>query len=404
MQRDSSAQSSCLIPRRQFIKLALIAASGLLIGCNPSEPPGWSVRMADSVMKRHPTLSDRWDYAAGVMLSAIEQVWSKTGEKKYYDYIKSNVDEFVNPDGSIRTYHLEKYNLDQINEGKLLFLLYDQTGDERYKKATTLLRKQLQTQPRTSEGGFWHKQIYPHQMWLDGIYMAGPFYAEFAKVFNEPEGFDDVVHQITLIESHTRDPQTGLLYHGWDESKSQRWADPETGCSPCFWGRSVGWYVMALVDVLDFLPEGHAGRERVVAIFEDTASALAAVQDESTGLWYQVLDQGDRAGNYLEASASCMFVYALAKGVNQSHIGKKYRDVVERGYKGILEHFVEVDEQGLVNLNRICSGAGLGGEPYRDGSFEYYVGEEIVTNDYKGVGPFIMASVEIEREAAGNSL
>jgi unsaturated rhamnogalacturonyl hydrolase len=242
-------------------------------------------------------------------------------------------------------------------------------------------------------------------MWLDGIYMASPFYAEFAKTFGEPEGFDDAVHQITLIESHTRDAQTGLLYHGWDESKSQRWANPATGCSPCFWGRAVGWYVMAIVDVLDFLPQDHAGRDRIVEILTDTASALAAVQDKPTGLWYQVLDQGDRAGNYLEASASCMFVYALAKGVNKGYIGEKHLDVVKRGYKGILEHFVEVDEQGLVNLNLICSVAGLGGEPYRDGSFEYYVGEEIVTNDYKGVGPFIMASIEIESETSdGNSL
>lgn len=385
-----------MVSRRQFIKLALIAASGLLTGCNPVEPSDWSVRMADSVIKRHLLLSKKWSYTTGVVLSAIKQVWLKTGERKYYNYIKNNVDEFVTPDGDIQTYRIEKYNLDKINEGKLLFLLYDQTGDERYKKAAQLLRKQLQLQPRTSEGGFWHKQKYPHQMWLDGIYMASPFYAEFAKTFDEPEGFDDVVHQITLIESHTRDPQTGLLYHGWDESKSQRWADPATGCSPNFWGRAVGWYVMAIADVLDFLPEDHAGRDRLITILDDTASALTAVQDGPTGLWYQVLDQGDKAGNYLEASASCMFVYALAKGVNKGYIGENYWDVAERGYQGILEHFVETDEQDLVNLNRICGGAGLGGDPYRDGSFEYYIGEEIVTNDYKGVGPFIMASIEIE--------
>ncbi|MEJ2108227.1 MAG: glycoside hydrolase family 88 protein, partial [Acidiferrobacteraceae bacterium] len=370
--------------------------AGLLAGCKSTQPLDWSTRMADSVIQRHPFLSDKWTYAAGVALSAIKQVWSKTGRKKYYDYIKSNIDEFVSADGDIRTYRIETYNLDQINAGKLLFLLYNQTGDERYEKAAYLLREQLQLQPRTSVGGFWHKQIYPHQMWLDGIYMAGPFYAEFAKTFDEPQGFDDVVRQITLIESHTRDPQTGLLYHGWDESKSQRWANPATGCSPCFWGRAVGWYMMAIVDVLDFLPRDHAGRDSIITILKDTAAALTTVQDEPTGLWYQVLDQGDRAGNYLEASASCMFAYALAKGANKGYIGKNHLDVAKRGYQGILKHFIKVDEQGLVNLDRICSGAGLGGEPYRDGSFEYYVGEEIVTNDYKGVGPFILASIEVE--------
>lgn len=393
--KGTSTPGLGLVSRRQFIKLA--AAAGLLAGCGPVEPPDWSVRMADSVLKRHPRLADKWGYEAGVILTALEQVWQKTKEQKYYDYIKSNIDEFIGPAGAIRTYQLEKYNLDQINEGKLLFLLYAETGDERYKQAACLLRKQLQTQPRTGEGGFWHKQIYPHQMWLDGLYMAAPFYAEFAQTFDEPGAFDDVARQITLIESHTRDPHTGLLYHGWDESKSQRWANPATGCSPCFWGRAMGWYMMALVDVLDFLPEDHPGRSQVVTIFGRAASALVAVQDRSTGLWYQVLDQGDRIGNYLEASASCMVVYALAKGVRRGYLGEKYLAAARQGYQGILEHFVEVDEAGLVNLNRICSVAGLGGEPYRDGSFEYYVSEKIVTNDYKGVGPFIMAGVELEK-------
>lgn len=381
--------------RRHFVKLA--AAAGLIAACSSGEPQDWSAQMADSVLKRQPLVSDKWRYEAGVVLSGIQQVWLKTQEQKYYDYIKSNIDPFIGPDGAIQTYRLEEYNLDQINEGKLLFLLYNQTGDERYRQAAYLLRKQLQTQPRTSEGGFWHKQIYPHQMWLDGLYMAAPFLAEFAQTFGEPEGFDEVVRQITLIDRHTRDLQTGLLYHGWDESKRQRWANPETGCSPCFWGRAVGWYMLAIVDVLDFLPQHHPGRESLLAIFERTASALAAVQDKATGLWYQVLDQGDRAGNYLEASASAMFVYALAKGIRQGYIGEKYQAAATQGYQGILERFVEIDTQGLVNLNGICAVAGLGGEPYRDGSFEYYIGEEIATNDYKGVGPFIMASVEMER-------
>jgi unsaturated rhamnogalacturonyl hydrolase len=357
----------------------------------------WSVRMADSVMKRHPLLSLRWCYESGVALKAIQQSWLKTGRQKYYDYIKRNVDEFVGPDGEIGTYRLEEYNLDQINEGKLLFLLYETTGDERYKNAACMLREQLRTHPRTTEGGFWHKQIYPHQMWLDGIYMASPFYAEFARRFDEPEGFDDVAHQIILIEKKTRDPRTGLLFHGWDESKRQKWADPETGCSPNFWGRAIGWYAMAIPDVLDHLPRNHPRRDELLAIFQTTAAAIARVQNPASGVWYQVLDQGGRPGNYLESSASCMFVYAIAKGVRKGYLGREVVAVARRGYEGVLKQFVEVDEQGLVNLNGICSVGGLGGEPYRDGSFEYYISEKIVTNDYKGVGPFIMASVEMER-------
>jgi unsaturated rhamnogalacturonyl hydrolase len=358
--------------------------------------PEWSVRMAESVMRRHPLLAKKWAYEWGVALKAIEQVWLKTNDNRYYDYIKKNIDEFVGPEGDIKTYRLEEYNLDRINTGKLLFLLYNTTGDERYKKSACLLREQLGTHPRTSEGGFWHKQIYPHQMWLDGIYMAGPFYAEFAGTFGEPQDFDDVARQIILVESHTRDPRTGLLYHGWDESKSQKWADPETGCSPNFWGRAMGWYAMAIPDVLDHLPEDHPEREKLAEIFGNMIGALSAVQDRSTGLWYQVLDQGSRQGNYLEASASCMFVYAMAKGSRKGYLDSQYLDVAQRGYEGVLERLVDVDDQGLVNLNRICSVAGLGEEPYRDGSFEYYISEEIVTNDYKGVGPFILASVEME--------
>jgi unsaturated rhamnogalacturonyl hydrolase len=347
-------------------------------------------------MKRHPLLSKRWRYEPGVVLLAIKQVWLKTGDQKYYDYIKRNMDEFVGPDGEIRTYRLEEYNLDQINEGKLLFLLYETTGDERYKNAAYLLRKQLQTQPRTSARGFWHKQIYPYQMWLDGIYMASPFYAEFARRFDEPEGFDDVAHQIILIEKKTRDSRTGLLFHGWDESKSQKWADAESGCSPHFWGRAIGWYAMAILDVLDHLPEDHPERDRIISIFQSTVFAVARVQDTASGVWYQVLDQGDRAGNYLEASVSCMLVYAIAKGVRKGYLDEEVLAVARRGYEGILEQFVEVDEQGWVNLNGICRVGGLGGNPYRDGSFAYYMSEKVVTNDYKGVGAFILASVEME--------
>ena len=356
----------------------------------------WPVRMADSVMQRAELLGQKWAYEWGVVLRGIERVWLHTGDQRYFDYIKHNIDAFVNPDGSIRTYQLADYNIDNINTGKLLFGLWRETGDSRYERAIRLLRSQLETHPRTGENGFWHKNIYPNQMWLDGIYMHGPFYAAFAKAFDEPQGFDDVAYQIALIARHTRDPRTGLLYHAWDSGFQQRWAHPLTGCSPHFWGRAMGWYLMAIPDVLVYLPEDHPRRDAIVEIFQLAVEAITRVQDADTGLWYQVMDQPDRAGNYLEASASCMFVYAIARGIWQHVLPDTYFAVAERGYDGILKHLISVDDEGLVNLHQICGVAGLGGEPYRDGSFDYYTSEPVVTNDHKGVGAFMMASAEME--------
>ncbi len=362
----------------------------------PLSGQAWSVPTADSMIKRHAPDAAQWHYEHGLLLMAIERVWRATGEARLWNHVKETVDLFIAPDGTIRTYDPEEYNLDQINYGRVLFPLYQVTGDERYKRAIMHLRRQLDTHPRTASGGFWHKQIYPHQMWLDGIYMAAPFYAEFAQTFDEPAAFDDIAHQITLIERHTRDPKTGLLYHAWDESKQQRWANPATGCSPHFWGRAMGWYAMAVVDVLDFFPPDHPRRAEIVASFGRMAEALARVQDPATGLWYQVLDQGARAGNYLEASASCMFTYAIAKAARKGYLPEDWLDIARNSYQGIVRELITVDEHNLVTLERVCAVAGLGGNPYRDGSYEYYVGEQVRPNDYKGVGPFILASLELE--------
>lgn len=357
----------------------------------------WSVRIADTLMQRDAILGAKWAYEWGVALSGVEQVWHETGQDKYFAYIKSNVDEYVLSDGTIRTYNLTEYNIDNINTGKLLFGLLQATGDARYEKALQLLRQQLQTQPRTSEGGFWHKNIYPHQMWLDGIYMGTAFLAQYAALMHQPADFTEVVHQITLIEKHTRDAETGLLYHGWDESRGMKWADSETGCSPHFWGRAIGWFVMALVDVLAYLPDDHPERDRLIAIFKQSVDALIRVQDPGTGLWYQILDQAGREGNYIEASASCMMTYAIAKAIRLEILDNNYLSVVEKAHSGILAHLAEVDADGGVNLRHVCSVAGLGGNPYRDGSYKYYVNEPVVANDQKGVGPFMLAMVEFER-------
>lgn len=356
----------------------------------------WAAQTAASVMQQYPILSEKWSYEWGVVLTGFLELWQDDNTPKYFDYIHQNIDHFVSAEGQIRTYRLEDYNIDNIQPGRLLFSLYETTQDERYRKAIFLLREQLRHHPRVAEGGFWHKLIYPHQMWLDGVYMGCPFYTRFGAVFDEPVAFDDVAHQLKLLAKHTRDPYTGLLYHGWDETKQQKWADPVTGCSPHFWGRAVGWYLMALVDVLDYFPETHADYQTLLDIYATTLASVLRYQDEKSGVWYQVLDQAKRAGNYLEASASCMVVYAIAKGVRKGYLAPHYLAFAERAYNGILENFVEVDAG--VNITRICSVAGLGGTPYRSGTFDYYMSEPIVTNDYKGVGAFILASVEMERQ------
>lgn len=354
--------------------------------------------MADSTIARNPILAEEWNYDWGLVLRGIEQVWRTTGQDKYLSYIQSNIDRFVQPDGTIRGYTLAEYNVDRLNTGKALLPLFETTGDAKYKLALELLRSQLDTHPRTKSGGFWHKKIYPYQMWLDGIYMADAFYAQYECAFPRPSAtaFDDIAHQIILIEQHTRDPKTDLLYHAWDESRQQRWADPETGCSPHFWGRAMGWFAMANVDVLDYFPIDHPQRQTLLMIFERTIAALLQVQDKTTGLWSQVLDQGQRSGNYHEASASSMFVYAIAKGVRKEYLPPKYFEAARKGYLGIQDNLISVDSHGFIYLNQICAVAGLGGNPYRDGSYDYYVGERIATNDPKGVGAFILASVEME--------
>jgi len=364
----------------------------------------WSERMALSQMFRdgdslsyNEKTRSRWIYDKGTYLKGIEAVWHKTNNPIYFDYIQKTINSFITLEGDIRTYNIDEYNIDMINSGKLLLTIYRENKAENIKNAAFLLRKQLENHPRTKEGGFWHKKRYPYQMWLDGLYMGAPFYAEFSQLFNQPENFDDVANQIIWVESHTRDPKTGLLYHAWDESKEQRWANKQTGCSPNFWNRSMGWYAMAIVDVLDYLPENHPKREAIIGIFKSMTDALLKVQDSTSGVWYQVLDQGSRKGNYFEASGSSMFVYAMAKAIRKGYIDKTYYPSVKKGYDGLIKTFIKVDSKGLVTLTGNCQGAGLGGDPYRDGSFEYYISEPIIDNDLKGVGPFIMASVEMER-------
>jgi len=385
-----------------FLYLALTA--GMIASAGQTAP--LSERVATNVMTRwkdswetEPGKPEKWSYEQGVVLKGIESVWYNTADGRYFKYIQHSIDRFVNEDGTIKTYKLDDYNLDNVLNGRVLLLLYKVTGQDKYRRAADLLREQLKTQPRTSEGGFWHKKVYPSQMWLDGLYMAEPFYAEYGATFHEDADFDDIAKQFVLMELHARDVKTGLLYHGWDESRKQRWANRQTGTSANFWGRAVGWYAMALVDTLDYFPKDHPQRNSLIAILKRLAVAVERYQDRQSGLWFEVLDQSGTAGNYAEASVSSMFVYALAKGVREGYLPASYLNVAQKGYQGILKQFLETEPNGQVVLKGTVSVGGLGGDPYRDGSYRYYLSEKVVNNDPKGLGAFLLASSEMETAA-----
>jgi len=337
----------------------------------------------------------KWTYDQGVILKGIEGLWQQTGDGQYFDYMQKSMDVLVDNNGNIRTYKFENFTLDNILCGRILLTLFEVTGKQKYYKAASTLREQLRQQPRLSDGGFWHKKIYPSQMWLDGLYMAEPFYAEWAQTFHEDSDFNDIANQFILMEKHARDAKTGLLYHGYDESKKEMWANKTTGLSQNFWGRAMGWYGMGLVDALQYFPKDHPKRKELIDILNRFAAAVTKVQDHKTGLWWDVLNYPNRKGNYPEASASCMFVYALAKGVRLGYLPSSYLPTAKKGYDGIIKKFITNDD-GQTNLEGTVSVSGLGGKPYRDGSYDYYIHEKVVTNDPKGVGAFLLASDEME--------
>ncbi|MDE1549429.1 glycoside hydrolase family 88/105 protein [Jeotgalibaca caeni] len=362
-----------------------------------------SEQIMQTLLERYPVLAEaknyqgKWSYDFGVVLKGVLDRYDQTKNPAYRDYVKQNMDYFIQEDGEIKGYRFEAMNIDYVNNGKILFSLYEDTKEEKYKKAMERLFNQLKEMPRTSEGGFWHKKIYPYQMWLDGLYMGAPFYAEYLMTFCEGEGIEDVIKQFELCYKHTLDEETGLLYHAWDEKRQQEWADPETGLSPHFWGRSMGWYVMALVDTIQILPETHAGRtvlaEQLISLME----ALKKVQDPTTKVWYQILDKGEERGNYLEASATSMIVAAAAKGYQLGVLGEEWLPFIQESYVGLQEEFVFYTKENWVNLARCCEVAGLGGDDKRDGTFVYYISEPIITNDFKGYGAFLQAAVRVEQ-------
>jgi unsaturated rhamnogalacturonyl hydrolase len=356
-----------------------------------------SEKIVDSYMKRNPEGDMKWSYGEGVILKGFENVYRKTSKKVYLEYIELALGKLISDDGIIEGYSLEEYNIDSINNGKNLFILYEETQKEKYKKAMDILKKQLDTHPRTTDGLFWHKNIYPHQVWLDGIFMGDVFYCQYIKNFGNPADFDDVTKQFLQTYEHNLDVESGLLYHGYDESRQQFWCNKDSGVSPNLWGRGIGWYVMAIVDMLDYLPKAHKHREKVIQILLSVTEALIKIQDSKSKVWYQILDCHDRKGNYLESSATAMFIYAIAKGINNGYISRNYTAFIKEAYEAAIEEFITITNQGLVNVNKVCKVAGLGATDKRDGSFAYYISEPIVCNDSKGVGSFILAACEVEK-------
>lgn len=356
----------------------------------------WSIRMADTVLSRWADLSPSWSHEYGVMFQGLLDVWRRTGDDRYFDYIKKHIDAVVDPEGKITGYDRDRFRLDDIVSGRMLFPLMDKTGDARYRKAAAALREHFRHHPRTVDGGFWHNGDLANQMLLDGSYMGTPFYAEYAERTNDAEALDDAIRQPLIMAEHNRDAGSGLFYHGWDQDRKESWANPATGCSPSFWGRSQGWYAMTLADLLDIVPRDHRWYAELLDVYTNLMAALLKVRDSESGLWWAVLDQGGREGNYLEASASLMFLYAMARGVARGHLpADPYRAATDKAFKGTLDRLV-VEKDGILTVKNTCKTAGLGVKPGRDGSFAYYMSEPVADDDFKGVAGFLLASAACE--------
>lgn len=355
------------------------------------EAPMWNM---EKVLSKEP---NKWNYIDGCMITAVLSLYEMTGNEKYFTFAKEFVDYYVKEDGSIATYDPEEFNLDNVNTARNLFYLYDKTGDEKYRKAIELVRGQLERMPRTKEGNFWHKNIYPYQVWLDGMYMAQPFYMQYEMTFNDLKGCKDSIKQFENVERLMKDSKTGLYYHGYDESREMYWADKETGCSPNFWLRAMGWFAVSLVETASVMDEMMYDEYRYLQrVLENLVEALIPYQDES-GMFWQLVDRGGEEGNYLETSGTALISYAILKAIRLGYIPDKYEEMGQRALEGIIDKYLVINEDGVLNLGGICLVAGLGGANHRDGSTAYYYSEPVVENEAKGVAPFVLAYTEILR-------
>jgi unsaturated rhamnogalacturonyl hydrolase len=327
----------------------------------------------------------RFHYHQGVFLSGMEQCYLQNKDEKYFNYIKDWVDSIIDENGTVTEY--DATQLDDLQPCILLFNLYEKTKDERYKTALHTLIPLVKSWKTNSLGGFWHKEIYPNQMWLDGLYMGGPFSVQFGKTFQNPEYFDLITHQALLMYKHTRDFKTGLLYHGWDETREAIWAHPATGQAPEFWGRAIGWYPVALLDIFDYLPEEHSKKAELVLILQDLLKSLLPFQDDATGLWYQVVDKVNESDNWLETSCTCLFVCALAKAVRMGYLHKIYLKYAWKGFDGVINR-LKYDENGGILIDGVCIGTGIG-------DYTHYINRPTSVNDLHGAGAFILMCAEM---------
>lgn len=353
-------------------------------------------RLREQYMASKKWYSSRWHYIEACILKAYLDTYDHTGNDEYYNFVKNFIDDLYDENGNIPEINVNYYSIDQIKMASILFKLYEKENDPKYKKVLDLIYEQLKTYPRTKSGSFWHKENYPNQIWLDGLYMGQPFYIEYIKKFVKPRNYSDTLDQFQNARKFLFNEEKHLYYHAYDESREMFWCDKVTGCSPNVWCRSVGWLVMALVDLLELF-EGQA--EELKVLLKETIDGMLPYQHES-GMWYQVVDMGDKPGNYLESSGTSMLAYGILKAVRLGYLPEEYSVHGKDAFRGTVNQYVK-DEDGEVLLGGICKSAGLGVHPdtgvVRDGSFEYYTkGEEIVCNNGHGVAPFLMAYNEIE--------
>ncbi len=363
-----------------------------------------SAKLIQSTLNLYPDIKQfpvyaphRWNYEYSYFLFNAYQVGKQQSNEAFVAYTRQWIDNFITDTGFREgVYNMREYKLDDVIPARLAIAFHQQTGLPKYKAVADTIALQLEGQPKTSDGGYWHKQVYPHQMWLDGIFMADVFSMQYAQAYNKPEMFDEAVHQIKLIYEHTFDPATGLLYHGWDESKNPVWAHPEKGTSPEFWGRAVGWYLMALIDCLDYLPADHAARNDVINIFKEVSAGVLKVQNRDNHLWYQVLNKANEPGNWVETSCSAMFAYAFAKGNRLGYLDESYQQAAQRAYNALLKEYVYADDAGNLHLDQTVKIGTLNPKTSK-GDYAYYITTERRVNDYKGLAALLSASMELKR-------
>lgn len=359
-----------------------------LIEQSTPECPVWNIEKIREGSK------STWNYIDGCMIKAIIELFLITRNHRYLDFADAFTGRFVREDGSIESYDPKEYNLDHVNAGKTLFDLYKLTGKEKYRRAMDTVYSQLKEQPRTSTGNFWHKKIYPHQIWLDGLYMAQPFYMQYEAEYNGCKNCEDSYQQFLQVYGRMRDPLNGLYYHAYDDSRQMFWCDKVTGLSENFWLRAMGWYAMALIDTMEVMPESMACQKaRLNAIYKELIDAMLPYQDQATGMWYQVVNRGGIAPNYLEESGSAIFAYAIMKSVRLHYLPEEYFKYGQKAFYGICSTYLS-EKDGSLQLGGICLVAGLGNTDMREGTFEYYMREPVVENEAKGIAPLILAYIE----------